>query len=185
MENKFSEAFAKYACAGDTISAEIEEFTIVARIVYDDDAGTPWEREDGHGPVSDWTRRDKRPGERLLNEDRGSKRYYDFAQAVQLAKRDGWEAPPYGQGTKGERAARAAEHDFKVLRAWCNDEWKYCGIVLSVVKDDVTLTEHAASLWGIELNYPDSDNAYLTEVANELLDEALSVGKQILAKLRA
>ena len=27
--------------------------------------------------------------------------------------------------------------------------------------------------WGIEANYPDSDNAYLTDVANELLPEAL------------
>ena len=35
-------------------------------IIHEDDtdAGPPWEREsEGHGPVSDWTSRDKRPGE--------------------------------------------------------------------------------------------------------------------------
>jgi hypothetical protein len=31
------------------------------------------------------------------------------------------------------------------------------------------LASHAASLWGIEANYPGADNSYLTEVANELL----------------
>lgn len=185
MENRFPEAFPKYACAGDTITAEIDGFTVTARIEHDNNAGTPWEREDGHGPVSDWTRRDKLPGERVLNEDGGSKRYYHFEEAVKIAKRDGWDAPPYGTGTKSERAARAAEHDFQALRAWCNDEWSYCGIVLSVAKSGVTLDEHAASLWGIERNYPGSDNAYLTEVANELLDEALDAAKKTLAKLRA
>lgn len=35
-------------------------------------------------------------------------------------------------------------------RAWFNDEWFYCGIVLSVSKNDVVLSSHAASLWGIE-----------------------------------
>jgi len=39
------------------------------------------------------------------------------------------------------------------------------------------MDDHAASLWGIEANYPDSDNAYLTEVANGLLPEALEAAK--------
>ena len=43
--------------------------------------------------------------------------------------------------------------------------------------DGLTLDKFAASLWGIEANYPDSDNAYLSEVANELLSEALAEAK--------
>lgn len=31
---------------------EIEGFTLEARIEYDDDAGPPWEREDGHGSLA-------------------------------------------------------------------------------------------------------------------------------------
>ncbi len=64
-----------------------------------------------------------------------------------------------------------------VMTAWLNDEWFYCGIILSVSVDETELTDHAASLWGIEANYPDSENAYLSQVANELLSEALDAAK--------
>ncbi|WP_416877546.1 hypothetical protein [Litorimonas sp.] len=65
----------------------------------------------------------------------------------------------------------------KVLAAWKNDEWFYCGIILTVAIDSLVLTDHAASLWGIEANYPDSHNAYLSEAANELLPVALAEAK--------
>jgi len=52
-----------------------------------------------------------------------------------------------------------------------------CGVILSVAIDGLTLDDHAASLWGIEANYPDSDNAYLSEAANELLSEAIAEAK--------
>jgi len=65
----------------------------------------------------------------------------------------------------------------RVMAAWKNDEWFYCGVILSVAIDGLTLDRFAASLWGIEANYPDSDNAYLSEVANELLFEALEAAK--------
>lgn len=41
--------------------------------------------------------------------------------------------------------------------------------------------EHA--LWGIDLNYPNSDNSYLLEVANDLASEALESAKAKLASL--
>jgi len=63
------------------------------------------------------------------------------------------------------------------MAAWKNDEWYYCGVILSVALEGITLDRFAASLWGIEANYPDSDNAYLTEVANELLPEAIAEAK--------
>ena len=65
----------------------------------------------------------------------------------------------------------------RVMVAWKNDEWYYCGVILSVALEGITLDRFAASLWGIEANYPDSDNAYLTEVANELLPEAIAEAK--------
>ena len=84
-------------------------------------------------------------------------------------------AKPYDVQTKEAQA---------ILDAWENDEWFYCGIVLSVAKNGVMLDEHAASLWGIECNYPNgSKNAYLMEVANELLSEAIEAGKNTLKKL--
>jgi hypothetical protein len=67
--------------------------------------------------------------------------------------------------------------------AWFADEWRYCGIVLSVAKNGIMLDDRAASLWRVECNYPGSDNSYLTAIANELLDEAVLVGKQAIQTL--
>ena len=71
----------------------------------------------------------------------------------------------------------------KNRRAWMENEWWYGGVVLSVSKNDIMLDEHAASLWGIEINYPTSDNGYLTDVANELLSEALERGHDAIESL--
>ena len=67
-------------------------------------------------------------------------------------------------------------HIIKVRKAWENDDWFYCGIVLSAERDGWT-KDHLASLWGIECNYPDSDNSYLLTVANELLAEYIENNK--------
>ncbi len=83
-----------------------------------------------------------------------------------------------------DRFDKAQAHAEKVMAAWQNDEWFYCGIVLSVAIVETELTDHAASLWAIEANYPDSDNSYLTEVANELLPEALKDAQAIRARIR-
>lgn len=60
------------------------------RIEPDSDMGAPWEEHDGHGPVTDWESRAKEPGELVLNESRGRRRFYDFAEACRMARRDGW-----------------------------------------------------------------------------------------------
>lgn len=141
------------------------------RIEYDDSMGEPWKEHDGHGEVSEWTTRDKRPGERILHSDRGSHRYYDFAGAVELARKDGWGCSHVttmdelhahnGHATAREMAACAAQQDFDRLRAWCNDQWQWIGVIVAVydaggekVADD--------SLWGIE-----SDGDYWRTVAAE------------------
>lgn len=168
----FKKNFDKFACFGDIIECEVAGITYTARLELDVDHGAPWEEENGHGPVSEWTNRPKKPGERILNEDRGSYRYYDFTEAMEIAKRDGWDAEPFGEGTPGQRAARAVEADFNALRAWCRDEWHYATIIISAEISEYELDEYAASLGGIAINYPGSDNSYLREAANEILPEA-------------
>lgn len=79
-----------------------------------------------------------------------------------------------------------AEQQKKLLAArdaWFNNDWFYCGIVLEVSKAGIMLDPHAASLWGIECNYPGTDNSYLLEVANDLLPEAVQAGRDALARL--
>lgn len=134
----------------------------------DDCQGAPWEECDGHGPVSDWTTRDKRPGERVISSDRGKKRFYDYAEAIRLAKKDGWDAPPYKTGTKGEQAVRAVESDFTFLEAWCNDRWEYACFTVKLY--DAEGEEVASdSLCGVE-TWKD----YHREVAADLLNDLLS-----------
>lgn len=137
--------------------------------VYDHDSGPPWENEDGHGEVSDWTTRDKRPSEMVLSSDRGMKRFYDFAGAVRLARRDGWNTAPYSWSSKGAQAHAAALADFKYLQHWCNDEWHYCGIVVTLLDADGEPEDVDASLWGIESEGDD----YHEEVIGELIAECL------------
>ena len=67
-------------------------------------------------------------------------------------------------------------------KAWFGDEWFYCGVVLSVYKNGVCLSDNT-SVWGIEANYPGSDNTYLIEIANDLLSEALEEAKEVLKAL--
>lgn len=70
------------------------------------------------------------------------------------------------------------------IKSWENDEWSYCGVVVSVSYKGVMLEAHVASLWGIDLNFPGGDNSHLAEVARELAPEALEAGKVALSALR-
>lgn len=128
-----------------TETTEHKDHKITVKWYHDEDSGPPWEDCDGHGPVSEWTTRDKLPGERVLCTDRFARRYYDFAEAVKIAKRDGWDAKPYGTGTKGEQAVRAVEENFKYLQRWCNDGWHWAGYVVKIAGQD-----YEDSLWGID-----------------------------------
>lgn len=84
-----------------------------------------------------------------------------------------------------DRYAKAKAEAEAVMEAWRKDEWFYCGIVLSVFVGEIALAPHAASLWGVEANYPGSDNSYLTEVANELLPEAIDAARAAAIELCA
>lgn len=74
------------------------------------------------------------------------------------------------------------------IAAWRDDEWHYFGLVLSVSVDGVPVCDHAASIWGLEGNFPGrakNTNRYLTDTANELLPEALEAGRKALATMSA
>lgn len=139
----FTDAFQSFVCVSDTITCDVDGFTITATIYSDDTPDAPDERQDGFWP----SLYKDAPG--FIGPGNNFRQRFDEAQA------------------KAE----------KIMQAWRDDEWFYCGIVLSAHIDEIEIDKHAASLWGIEANYPDTDNAYLTQVANELLDEALESAK--------
>lgn len=162
-------------------SIEFDGFIFEMKVERDDDMGPPWKEHDGHGPVSNWRPKEsKRPGERIISRDGNSCRFYDWEKAIEIAKKDGWDAPPYG-GKAGAKAARAVEADFRNLKAWCDDEWHWVGVVISVERAGLELCENAASLWGID---SESDDYHL-EAANELLDEAIDEARKAWARLLA
>lgn len=137
----FTKGFDKFVCVDESITCEVDGFTVVARIEHD-----------CHASIDDTDCFPEEYREEIFGEDTPENRAH-FETAL---------------------TAR---------RAWERDEWHYCGVVLSVSRDGVELDGHAASLWGIERNYPGSDNSYLLEVANELLPEALNVARDKFASL--
>ena len=161
---------------GDTFERNGRTFEV--NHPYDDSGRVPWEDDDGLGIVSDWERRNKAPGERILCEDRSSKRFFDFAGTIAKAKKDGWGLCPEDlaklesklghKPSKGEIAAEATEKEFEFLRSWCNDEWQYVGVVVTHIPDPDYPDEKgdSQSLWGIESCSTD----YLRDVAHELAD---------------
>ena len=120
---------------------------------YDQCMPAPWEAHDCHGIVSDWTPRSKAAGELVLKEYRGSYRYYDFAATCKKALDEGWSISDDTQGmTKRQIAAAAARQDFEYLRAWCNDEWHWCVLIVHPVCNHCNdvVTSVSASLAGVE-----------------------------------
>mgnify|MGYP000873906339 CR=1 FL=1 len=159
----------EYTLHTETITHRGRSFRV--RHIADDSIGEPWKEFDCHGPVSDWTTRDKRPGELVLNSDRRSYRYYNYAEAVRIAKRDAWGTQGTPENaTRGQRAALAARADYEYLRAWCNDEWQFVGVCVDLLDDDGNETGDSDSLWGIESD----DGQYLTDTAIELADNIIA-----------
>lgn len=140
--------------------------------VHDSDHDAPWVEDDGHGAVSDWTTRAKRPGEMILCTDRRMRRLYDFAGAVKTARADGWNTAPYEWPSKGSQAHAAALADFEYLRRWCNDDWWHCGIVVTLLDSDGDDDSVDASLWGIEDGLPGS-REWHEEVITDLIAECM------------
>ena len=141
---------------------EVDGLSFAVSMEYDD-CMSPWEEEDGHGPVSEWTNYSKHPGELVLNEDHGSRRYYDFAEACRIARRDGWGG---FQGTPRQQAALAARADYERLRAWCRDVWSYVVLTVELLDDDGDKTGITDSIGGVESDYW---NEYAVELALQIV----------------
>jgi hypothetical protein len=179
-------AYRDWLSDGDTF--EHEGFTFRVNVMQDYNYDPPWEREEGHGPVSEWRsyrysgRPDKCPGEVILVSEHFSARFYDFAETTRIAKRDGWglgeeemrklEKELGRKPTRKQIVRRAVENDYEYLRRWCNDQWKYIGVVVTHIPDDAepddVETDYMHALWGIESDSYDC----IKEVAHELADEA-------------
>lgn len=113
----------------------------IVKIEYDTDYSPPWENSDGHGVVSDREHREERNRRWVLCQDRWDYRYYDWRETMNIAKRDGW--------SRSGDIMDAVRSDYEYLRAWCNDEWYYVGVVVELydANDELIWEE---SCWGYE-----------------------------------
>lgn len=140
------------------------EFTV------DCDMGAPWEEHDGHGVVSDWENRDKKPGEVIIASCHGCRRFYDVAATTHIAKRDGWGVSDADTSnmTKAQIVALAVQRDLERMRGWCNDNWHWCGVsVFPLTADGDELRSKTESLWGIESDAGE----YFYEIISELISQ--------------
>ena len=154
--------------------------TIRISVHADEDMREPWKEHDDHGIVSNWERRDKQPGEMILCQDRGLKRFYDFAATMKLAIRDSWGLSPENiakletmlgrKPTKGDICHASVMADFEHLRAWCNGDWSWLGYTTEIETPDGD-TIDGDSCWG----YDD---------AKYMLSEALDNAKRTVQDLR-
>jgi len=139
---------------------------------YDHDADYPWENAASYyqGIVSDWTTRDKRPGELLLCESRGFKRYYDFQGSLKRAKDEDWDSVSLlPKKERGIELVCLVREDYERIRDWCNDKWHYMGIVaFPLTADGDELRSQEQSTWGIE---SDTDPAFIQEQTAWLLSD--------------
>ena len=136
-------------------------------LAYDDMGLAPWEWCDGHGEVSEWTTRDKKPGEIVLCSDGRSKRYYDMQGAVKMARRE-WVSKD-SENTLGQNAVKAAQADFAHLKAWCDDDWGYaCLHVVMLDDEDEELDGYDEYLCGVEDGYNKKFAGYVMECAQGL-----------------
>ena len=141
---------------------------------YDQHSGEPWKECDGNGPVSEWRPKDsKKPGERELLRDGASRRFYDWEAAIKQARKEGW-----GLGINGftklmcdlrrvptakQVRERAVKNNYDWIKGWCNDDWHWCGIVVTDVDSGVE-----RSLWSIEST---NEHGYHEEIISDLAEE--------------
>lgn len=128
---------------------------VLIEYFYDQDAGKPWENSDGHGVIrsaySYYGKPEKKPGEVLIQGERGSYWIYDWQESTRIAKRDGWGVsnPPAGL-TRKQITQLAVQKDFDFLRGWLDDDWHYVGAVCTVLDSDGEETDISDSCWGFE-----------------------------------
>ena len=156
-----------------------------AACYYDETMGAPGDEHDGHGSMREIRSRDeKRPGERLIERDRGYFAY-DWQAAMQTARRNGWglsdeETAKLAQRlgrtpTKGDICAEAVQRDYDHLRGWVREDWHWMGVGVRIIGADGQPVgdEYADAIWGFE-----SEGDYWREVALEIAGQILYVRRK-------
>lgn len=189
----------------DASTIEAHSLTFKVEIVQDNDSGKPWKECEGFGPVREAEKGyydrylTKKPGERVLHlGDRNCYSWvYDWQGAIALAKRDDWGVSPENRPDNWEKLSAkqqreiAVQHDFDFLKAWCDEDWVWSGICVTLLIEgedgdlapydgDLDLSD---SLWSVEFwqykNLDDAKNSHAKSVVTEMIDH---IAKTYLAE---
>lgn len=150
----------------------------------DCDMGPPWKEHDGHGEVRE-TRCykyvalvEKRPGERVLHSEGGTAWLYDWQSATVTAKRDRWGlcdddkaklAETLGRApTADEITAEAVRRDFDHLHCYCEGDWSWITLCVTLLDCDEEPTEEREYLGGIESDADEYINSEALGLAGEI-----------------
>lgn len=138
---------------GEEITELPNGWKIKVEFQHDGDFGPPWKDCDGMGVIKESSY--GTPGEYgeyddwILNSDHRWCRYYDWKATLPEAMRDGWDSKPYGTRRGKEKAIAAMKSTYEYLRRWCNDDWWYVGLIVTLLdENEEELGED--SCWGFE-----------------------------------
>jgi hypothetical protein len=175
-----------YTLHEETVEAHGLKFKLT--IEQDEDSRVPWKECDGFGPVREANKGyyerhvSKRAGERILHDGERNEYtwVYDWAEALKLAKKDGWglstdQRPTnWDTLTKGQQRVLAVQHTFDFLKAWCNEDWVWCGVCVELTGYHGPL-DTERSLWSVEYwqykALSDEKNSYVREIIDEMTEE--------------
>lgn len=161
----------------ETFTYQGEEFR--AQYWPDYDCGPPWDSEDGHGSVRYIRdREDKKPGERIIAQDRGDFLVYDFAGAMRKAKSEGWGIANQPEGaTPSQIAEMAVNRDMEMLSGFAREHWGY--VIVEVTHSG---TGDSDIVGGVE-SLDDYHESFARELAAELHARHNKTAEDFLAVL--
>jgi len=116
-------------------------------------------------------------------------KYVVVGDSVSRQYPNGWELVARLEADEDTRPTDFDCYEPEDIELWEQGEWEYMGLVLSVYKNGILLDNHAASIWGIDCNFPVPVNStystseYLSEVFDDLEQEALDRGKEVITIL--
>lgn len=143
----------------------------------------PHLEDESHGPVIHGLTTDKRAGYMLLKQEGTRAVYYDFAQAVRQARKENWgtDNALYAD-TPGQIAHKAAMADFRHLKRWFNDEWRYVVVTVELLdKEGVPVGIHS-SIGGIYEEVGEDLTPVFVEIAGDLITSSLKPGQTEVTK---
>lgn len=133
--------------------------TVSLEINTDDELDYPWlDCEcDGYGVVSDWTKRNKEPEERLLAHNMGLSLFYNVRDSMEKAHKEGWSLPDDARNglSSGQIIEQAVERDFEHCKKWAEGDLCYNTFTLRCYVDGEEIAQD--SLSGIPSDATKSD----------------------------